>query len=264
MDTKRRLHPETLSTDEVRALLKACSRRYPTGIRNAAMIVTLYRSGLRIHEALQLKPKDVDLDRGTLRVLHGKGDESRLVGLDPEACALLGRWADRRAALGACARHTFFCQITKGRIGKPVSPSYFRHAFPRLARKAGIEKRVHAHGFRHAMASELLREGAALDLIQAQLGHARPSTTDRYLRKIAPERLVDAMRSRPSWSGEPVSEAAPFTQGSAGSPGHRVHAALATHQPRRDPAPADRPLDPVRPRRPRSLGRGTKKARARG
>lgn len=200
MDTKRRLPPETLTTEEVRALLKACSRRYSTGVRNAALIVTLYRSGLRIHEALQLKPKDIDLDRGTLRVLHGKGDESRLVGLDPEACALLGRWADRRAALGATARHAFFCQITKGRIGKPVSPSYFRHALPRLAQKAGVEKRVHAHGFRHAMASELLREGAGLDLIQAQLGHARPSTTDRYLRKIAPERLVEAMRSRPAWT----------------------------------------------------------------
>lgn len=200
MDTNRRLPPETYTADEIHELLRACSRRYSTGIRNGALIVTLYRSGLRIHEALALKPKDVDLDRGTVRVLHGKGDESRTVGLDPEACALLDRWADRRAALGASARHVFFCQITKGRIGKPLSPSYFRHALPRLAAKAGIEKRVHAHGFRHTMAAELLREGTALDAIQAQLGHARPSTTDRYLRKIAPERLVKVMRSRPAWT----------------------------------------------------------------
>jgi integrase/recombinase XerD len=204
MDTGTKLPPETFTPDEANALLRACSRRYSTGIRNAALIVVLWRAGLRIHEALALKPKDLDLERGTIRVLHGKGDVDRTVGLDPEACAMLTRWIERRASLGATARHALFCQITRGRIGRPISSSYIRHALPRLAAKAGVEKRVHAHGFRHTMASELLREGAALDVIQAQLGHARPSTTDRYLRRIAPERLVESMRSRPAWTAEPV------------------------------------------------------------
>ena len=77
-----KLAAEPLTRAEVNALLAQCSRRAPTGIRNRALITVLYRTGLRIFEALALQPKDVDLDNGTLRVLHGKGDKMRTVGLD--------------------------------------------------------------------------------------------------------------------------------------------------------------------------------------
>jgi site-specific recombinase XerD len=197
-DTKRRLPPEPLSTGEVRALLNACSNRYPTGIRNRALIAVLWRSGLRIHEALALMPKDLDEERGSIRVLHGKDDEARTVGMDPEAWAILARWLDKRRELGANGRgrHPVFCKITRGQVGGPVSASYVRHALKRLAKRAKIEKRVHAHGFRHTMASELVREGFDLTAIQAQLGHASAATTDRYLKRIVPERVIEAMRSR--------------------------------------------------------------------
>lgn len=62
--------------------------------------------------------------------------------------------------------------------------------------KAGIEKRVHPHGLRHTHAAELAREGTPLNLIQAQLGHESLATTDKYLRHIAPEELVKAMKAR--------------------------------------------------------------------
>ena len=183
---------EVLTPDEVRTLIRACSSRAPTGIRNRALIVVLYRGGLRISEALALKPKDLDRDAGTIRVLHGKGDRARTVGLDPTAFSLLERWLDHRATLGINGRAVLFCTLR----GKPLATAYMRALLPRLARRAGIEKRVHAHGLRHTHAAELAREGVPVNVIQMQLGHASLAVTDRYIRHIAPEQVIEAMRAR--------------------------------------------------------------------
>jgi site-specific recombinase XerD len=188
----RRLPAELLSPDEVRALLRACSSRAPTGIRNRALIAVLYRGGLRISEALALLPKDIDPTQGTLTVLHGKGDRRRTVGMDPAAFALLERWVDRRRALGLSGRRPVFCTLA----GEPLDSSYVRRLLPRLAAKAGVEKRVHPHGLRHAHAAELAAEGVPVNVVQQQLGHGSLATTDRYLRHIAPRERVAAMRAR--------------------------------------------------------------------
>ena len=74
--------PEILTASEVEALLTGCSTRAPSGIRNRALLLLLYRCGLRISEALALLPKDVDIDAATLVVLHGKGDRSRQLAFD--------------------------------------------------------------------------------------------------------------------------------------------------------------------------------------
>src|SRR3954451_2272980 len=75
---KGRTYPvEVLTADEVRALLRACSRRAPTGVRHAALIVVLYRGGLRVAEALALHVRDVNAGAGTITVRHGKGDKRR-------------------------------------------------------------------------------------------------------------------------------------------------------------------------------------------
>ncbi len=73
-----------------------------------------------------------------------------------------------------------------------MKDAYVRALLPRLARKAG----VHAHGLRHSHAAELAAEGFPVNLVQAQLGHASLATTDRYLRHIAPQQLIDAVRRR--------------------------------------------------------------------
>jgi hypothetical protein len=145
---------EVLSELEALALLRACSTRAPTGIRNRALIAVLWRCGLRISKALALEPRDVDLQAGTLRVRHGKGDKSRTLGLDEQTAALLARWLDRRQALAA-GRSPVFCTLN----GDPIDSSYIRRLLPRLAHKAGIDRRVHAHGLRHTHAAELAREG---------------------------------------------------------------------------------------------------------
>ena len=191
----KKLPPEPLNPEEARALLRACSRRAPTGVRNAALLTVLYRGGLRVSEALALQPKDVDRKAGTVRVLHGKGDNSRVVGLDPGAFALVERWLDRRKALGIKRTAPLFCTLGGG----PLDASYVRHLVKRLARRAGIEKRVHPHGLRHTMAVEMLREGFDVITIQRQLGHSSLATTEQYLRHLAPESLIQAVRSR-SWA----------------------------------------------------------------
>lgn len=186
-----KLPPEPLTADEVRALLASCSKKAPTGIRNRALIVVLYRAGLRISEALALMPKDLDATAGTLRVLHGKGDKYRVVGLDAGAWAILQLWMDRRAMLGL-GRAPVFCTLA----GEDMESAYVRSLLPRLARKAGIDKRCHAHGLRHTHATELAAEGTPLNVISAQLGHSNVSTTDRYIRHLAPQAVILAMQAR--------------------------------------------------------------------
>ena len=186
---------EILKPDEVKRLINAASRTAISGIRNRALIGLLYRAGLRIGEALALHPKDIDRKVGTIRVLHGKGDKPRTVGVDTTAMALLDRWMDKRAALRIRARTPVFCTLE----GTPMSTAYVRMLLPRLAKKAGIQKRVHAHGLRHTMAAELRSEGTDIGIISKQLGHASISTTARYLDHIAPQQVIDAMRKR-EWS----------------------------------------------------------------
>jgi site-specific recombinase XerD len=188
----RKFPPEPLTTDEVKRLLKACSKRAPTGIRNAALIVVMWRAGLRCAEALALRPADVDREAGSLRVLHGKGDKCRTVGMDPEAFAMLAHWLEVRASLGHNGHAPVFCTLK----GEPIEAAYVRAMLPRVARRAGIEKRVHAHGLRHTMAAELRVEGEDIGVISKQLGHASIANTARYLDHVAPVAVLEAMRKR--------------------------------------------------------------------
>ena len=188
----RRLPPEVLTDDEVQLLLRACSRRAPTGLRNRALITVLYRAGLRISEALALKPKDLNLADGSILVLHGKGDRSRTVGIDPGATAIIERWLDVRTQLGVRGHQPVFCTLS----GSSVASAYIRVMLKRLGVRAGIEKRVHAHGLRHTHAAELRAEGVDIGIISRQLGHASIATTARYLDHIAPHAVINAMKQR--------------------------------------------------------------------
>jgi len=192
----RKLPGEVVTADEVSALIRVCGRG-PSGVRNAALIACMFGAGLRVSEALELRPSDLDLERGTVRVQHGKGDKSRTVALDPSAQAIIERWLERRARIGLNGRHPLFATITKGeRFGGTIDTSYVRRLLPRLAIRAGIDKRVHAHALRHSLASCLAFEGKSLPAITAQLGHSSTAVTDRYLRQIAPADLVEQVRDR--------------------------------------------------------------------
>jgi site-specific recombinase XerD len=186
----RKFPPEVLSEAEVRALMAGCSKRVPTGVRNRALLALLWRSGLRISEALALKPSD--FDGSAVRVANGKGGKYRTVGINEEASALVARWMEVRASRGIGGRSTVFCTLSGG----PVAPRYVRNLLRRLARKAGIERRVNPHAFRHTLASELVAEGVNVVQIQHVLGHASLDGTAHYLRRIAPAELVELMSQR--------------------------------------------------------------------
>jgi integrase/recombinase XerD len=188
--------PEPLTPDEVRALINATSRRASSGVRLRALIAVMYGSGLRISEALALKPKDVSTTGCYIRVLDGKNGDYRTVGIDPRSCELLDRWLDRRAELGLNGRHSIFATYSKGQHGRSLSPVYVRRTLANLGRKANIEKRVHPHGLRHSLAFDLAQRGVPTHAIQAQLGHASLAVTDRYVRHLMPADVIDVMRAR--------------------------------------------------------------------
>lgn len=190
---KNRRYPAEILTDaEVQRLIAACSHRAPTGIRNRALIVLLYRGGLRVSEALALMPKDLDVDAGTVRVLRGKGSKARTIGLDAAAFTFIQRWMDARRSRGINGHAPLLCTLK----AEPLKDAYVRALFKRLGEKAGIEKRVHPHGLRHSHAAQLAAEGVPMNIIQAQLGHSSLATTSRYLAHIAPQQLIEAMKRR--------------------------------------------------------------------
>jgi len=187
----RRFPPEVFTPEEVSRLLDACADT-PAGIRNCALIAVLYRSGLRINEALMLQPKDLDPARGAIRVLHAKGGKSRTVGMDASGWRLLDAWLNERERWAVGERNVVFCL----RGGRPLASSYIRVLLPRLGRQAGLVRRIHAHALRHTFAAELRSEGIDIGIVSKQLGHTSIATTARYLDHIAPYAVVDSMRGR--------------------------------------------------------------------
>ncbi|MEN8115181.1 MAG: site-specific integrase, partial [Actinomycetota bacterium] len=183
---------EVLTPDEVRRLIAACSQTSSLGLRNRALIAVMYRAGLRCSEALALRTKDLDLQAGSLAVLHGKGDRRRTVGIDRGAISVVEAWVKRRAELGLPSDAPLFCTLR----GTPVGSSQVRTFLPRLARMAGIGKRVHPHGLRHTHAYELMMEGVEMPIIQAQLGHLSLATTNTYLAHIAPKEVIETIHKR--------------------------------------------------------------------
>jgi site-specific recombinase XerD len=140
-----------------------------SAVRNRALIALLYRSGLRISEALALYPKDIDFASGAIRVLHGKGDKSRTVGIDAGATDYVQHWLAVRQRWGVTGCLPIFCT----RSGQQLGEGYIGRLFPSLGRIAGIQKRVHPHGLRHTHAAQLREEGIDVGIISKQLGHGR-------------------------------------------------------------------------------------------
>jgi site-specific recombinase XerD len=184
---------EILTGDEVRTLLYTPSSRAPTGLRNRALIAVMYGAGVRLAEALALRPSDVDLDAASIRVLHGKGDKARTVGIDDGALLHVVRWIETRKALGIKGK-VLLCTLDGG----VLSPRYVRAMLARAAAKAGIDKRVHPHGLRHTHAAELESSGFTVSEIQQQLGHTNLNTTAVYLNHISPSARIAKIRNRRS------------------------------------------------------------------
>ncbi|MEP7063712.1 MAG: site-specific tyrosine recombinase XerD [Betaproteobacteria bacterium] len=181
----RRL-PKGLSEKQVEALLDAPDIATPLGVRDRAMLETLYATGLRVSELVGLKHAQVSLQSGVVRVI-GKGSKERLVPLGDEAAAWLTRYLeDARTAIAGDSRdpHIF---LTSRRT--PLTRQAFWALVKRHGMVAGIaQAALSPHVLRHAFATHLLNHGADLRVVQLLLGHADITTTTIYTH-VARERL---------------------------------------------------------------------------
>ncbi len=177
--------PKTLTEQHVERLLDAPDVTQPLGVRDRAMLETLYATGLRVSELVTLKTGQLSQDMGLVRVL-GKGSKERIVPLGEEAL----HWVKRYLAEGRP-------RLLKGRLaddlfvtaqGAAMTRQAFWHLLKRYAAQAGVTGTVSPHTLRHAFATHLLNHGADLRVVQLLLGHADVATTQIYTH-VARERL---------------------------------------------------------------------------
>ena len=177
--------PKTLTEEDVERLLAAPPVEKALGLRDKAMLETLYASGLRVSELVSLKLGQVSQDMGVLRVV-GKGSKERLVPLGEEALAWIRRYVGEARAQLLRGRSSDDLFVT-GR-GAAMTRQMFWHLLRRHALRAGLKKPISPHTLRHAFATHLLNHGADLRVVQLLLGHSDISTTQIYTH-VARERL---------------------------------------------------------------------------
>ena len=177
--------PKSLTEEDVESLLTAPRADKALGLRDKAMLETLYASGPRVSELVTLKLGQVSQDMGVVRVV-GKGSKERLVPLGEEAIAWIRQYLKeaRPELLGGRAADDLFVTAR----GSAMTRQMFWHLLRRYAAQAGLKKPISPHTLRHAFATHLLNHGADLRVVQLLLGHSDISTTQIYTH-VARERL---------------------------------------------------------------------------
>ena len=185
--------PVVLEPEEVHSLLMIPNTRYLTSLRNKAMISIMVNCGLRVSEVVQLKSKDLNLDKAKLRVVDGKGKKDRdILSINPGTINLLKEWDKRKPE-----SEYFFCTIKnrKGIItfkdgstrniasksGNKTSVRFIQSMVERYTERAGINKVVSPHTLRHTFATEYYRETKDIETLKTILGHTSISTTQIYI-----------------------------------------------------------------------------------
>jgi integrase/recombinase XerD len=171
--------PKTLSEADVEALLAAPDTATPLGLRDRAMLETLYATGMRVSELVTLKTVAANLDAGVARVF-GKGSKERLVPLGEEAVHWIGLYLKSRAS----SADALFISSR----GRGMTRQAFWHLLRRYGKRAIPGKKLSPHVLRHAFATHLINHGADLRVVQLLLGHADISTTQIYTH-VARERM---------------------------------------------------------------------------
>lgn len=154
----------------------------------------LWRTGLRISEFLALHERDLNRRDYSVLVRRGKGGKSRVVGMDDWGWEILEEWlAGPRKEL---PRGPLFPVVSGVTAGMTWSHHDVRRQMHRVAAGAGIDRRWHPHGLRHACAVGMLREGIDIFTISKQLGHSRVEVTMAYLRSITLVEIMEPIRNR--------------------------------------------------------------------
>jgi len=164
--------PVILEPEEVQNLLKQPNKRYPTGLRNKAIMSLMLYCGLRLSEIVNLKPGNLNLTKGKLRVESGKGEKDRDLAVPDYLNDLLESWRNIRP------KSKYFFSTLKG---KKLSDRYIQQMVKRYAQKAGITKKISPHVLRHTYATQYYRQTKDIETLRRILGHSDISTTTIYI-----------------------------------------------------------------------------------
>jgi len=177
--------PDSLSEEQVTALLHAPDTKTVRGLRDRTMLELLYSTGLRVSELVGLSMQQINLQAGVLRVI-GKGSKERVLPIGEVAVDWLEQYLteSRPVLIASNSSNAVF----SGRAGKPLTRQAFWYAIKKYALAAGIHTHISPHTLRHAFATHLLNHGADLRVVQMLLGHSDLSTTQIYTH-VARERL---------------------------------------------------------------------------
>jgi site-specific recombinase XerD len=190
----RKFPPDPVNAEEFALMLQHCVPLRPgreaelSAMRLRVLLVILYRTGLRISEALNLFEHDLKRnDRGII-VRHGKGDKQRFVVVDEWGWREIEFWLTVRSEIAPGA----LIPVIRGQLaGQRMTSPDVRRQMVKLRERCSMRRRVHPHAFRHGFAVDCSREGIPMYSLQGALGHARLDVTERYLRGIDPmERLA--------------------------------------------------------------------------
>ncbi len=193
---------DVLTIEEMDLLLKACVPDSVRGLRDRALLELLYSSGVRSDELCNILLKDIDLDERVLFIRKGKGGVERLIPFGSSAAHWVLKYLKKSRPLiqGPGTEYLFVTMR-----GTRLTTEVVRRVVKEYAEKAGIEKNVHTHTFRHSCATHMLKGRADIRHVQKQLGHRSISSTEKYL-KIEITDLKDVHerchpREQESWGG---------------------------------------------------------------
>jgi site-specific recombinase XerD len=193
--------PQAFNDDDFVTLMTGCSRTSNTGARDRAVMCVMYRSGVRISEALSLQISDLRPDEHAILVRRGKGGKSRTAYMDDYGWEHLNVWLERRGKLVDETSGWVFCTIAQptpgGRLGSPQ----VRTMMKRKGQQAGLKRRCNPHALRHGFAVGLLKSNSTIAEICELMGHSNMATTSIYLRHVDPTSKVAAVGRRPRPGG---------------------------------------------------------------
>lgn len=169
--------PEVLTTDEIDAIVQCIDLSKPLGQRNKAIVETLYGSGLRVTELINLQLSRINIQEGYMLV-EGKGSKQRLVPLSPTSILQIENWLLDRNLMQIKKGNEDFLFLNQR--GAKLTRAMIFEIVKVLTEQTGIRKKVSPHTFRHSFATHLLENGANLRAIQQLLGHESITTTELY------------------------------------------------------------------------------------
>jgi integrase len=195
----RHLPPDPPSVIEIVELLEACKphRRGRSAelsaLRLRTLIIILWRTGMRISEALALEERDLNRTDLAITVRRGKGGKRRICAMDRWAWGEISPWLDARQEIAFGA---IFCVLSGPTAGLSMSDSDARRQLRKATQRAKLRRRMNPHSFRHGFTVEARREDIDLLALQRQLGHARLDITQEYLRSISTTDVLEPIGQR--------------------------------------------------------------------